>query len=180
MRPSKLKTLIVILISITSLISCGATLKEYQDTTPEFNLETFFTGDLKGWGLVKNRQGKVTQRFSVDMNGTWNNNQGTLYELFKYSDGRTQERIWKLINNEDGTSTGTAGDVVGTATGKHEGFAFNWSYQLLVDTNDGQLKVTLHDWLYQIDQHAVVSEAQIKKFGINVGEVLVFIVKQDA
>ena len=170
----------MILLCMPFLGACSATLKEYQGTSPEFNLETFFTGDLKGWGLVKNRQGKVTQRFSVDLNGTWENNQGTLYELFKYSDGRNQERIWKLVNHKDGTSSGTAGDVVGTATGKHEGFAFNWSYQLLVDTDNGQLKVTLNDWLYQIDQHAVVSEAQIKKFGINVGEVLVFIVKQDA
>ena len=177
MKLKRLRTALTIVIAVL-LGACGTTLDDYAHTMPAFDLRTFFTGELKGWGLVKNRWGKVTQRFSVDMRADWQGNNGELYELFKYSDGKIQQRTWHLVSHADGSSTGDASDVVGQARGRQMGFAFHWSYQLRVDTDDGQLQVTLDDWLYQIDQQAVVSQAQIRKFGVRVGEVLVFIVKQ--
>lgn len=179
MKAINFKLLLLAIVASFALSACSATLKDYQSTGPEFDLQKFFTGELKGWGLVKDWRGKVTQRFSVELDGNWQQNKGTLYELFKYADGRTQERIWQLETVEGGTSIGTANDVIGFAKGRQSGFAFNWSYQLLIDTTDGPIEVSLNDWIYQIDNNALVSEAQIKKFGINVGEVLVFIVKQD-
>ncbi|MFK8026865.1 MAG: DUF3833 family protein [Gammaproteobacteria bacterium] len=179
MKFNNLLVLILVAVLCFSLLACSTSIKDYEESQPEFDLQTFFSGELKGWGLVKNWQGKVTQRFSVDLNGEWHDTKGTLYELFKYSDGRTQERIWQLEQVDRDTSIGRANDVVGEAIGQHAGFAFNWTYQLLIDTEDGRLEVQLDDWIYQIDSNALVSEAQIKKFGINVGEVLVFIIKQD-
>jgi hypothetical protein len=170
--------LLAISLSLT-LLACTTTIQDYENSEPKFDLQQFFSGDLKGWGLVKNWRGEVTQRFSVELDGKWKNNKGTLYELFKYSDGRTQERIWKLERLDNGASIGRANDVVGEAKGQQSGFAFNWTYKLLIETEDGPLEVSLNDWIYQIDSDAVVSEAQIKKYGFNVGEVLVFIVKQD-
>ena len=131
------------------------------------------------YGYRSSTKGEVIQRFSVDLNGSWENDKGRLYELFTYADGRTQERIWRLQKQGGNISTGEANDVIGIAEGKQSGFAFNWTYQLQIDTEDGPIKVTLNDWLYQINNEALVSEAQIKKFGLNVGEVLVFIVKQE-
>ncbi len=161
------------------LAGCSTSLKDYQNTSPEFDLQSYFTGDMKGWGLVKNWKGEVTQRFSVKLNGQWQNDKGRLYELFTYADGRQQERIWKLEKGTDGISAGRANDVIGVAHGKQAGFAFHWTYQLQINLDDRPVTVTLDDWLYQIDEQALVSEAKIKKFGINVGKVLVFIVKQE-
>lgn len=170
----------VALILIFVLFGCSTTPDDYKDTQPEFDLKEFFTGDLKGWGLIKNYNGKVTKRFTVDMTGTWENNKGVLYELFKYQDGSTQERTWYLNKEGNNINTGTASDVVGTAKGTQEGFAFNWTYDLLFESDEKQIQVHLKDWLYQVDENALISEATIKKFGINVGEVIVFILKQDA
>ncbi len=178
-RKINFRLILLAIFTSFSLSACSTTLKEYENTGPEFDLQQFFTGELKGWGLIKDWQGKVTQRFSVDLNGKWEQNKGTLYELFNYSDGRTQERIWQLEKLANGNSIGRANDVVGDAKGQQVGFAFNWSYRLLIDTKDGPIEVSLNDWIYQIDSDALVSEAQIKKFGFNVGVVLVFIVKQD-
>ncbi len=170
----------VALILIFVLSGCSTTPDDYKDTQPEFDLKEFFTGDLKGWGLIKNYNGKVTKRFTVDMTGTWENNKGVLYELFKYQDGSTQERTWYLNKEGNNINTGTASDVVGTAKGTQEGFAFNWTYDLLFESDGKQIQVHLKDWLYQVDENALISEATIKKFGINVGEVIIFILKQDA
>jgi hypothetical protein len=113
------------------------------------------------------------------MKGSWQGNKGELYELFKYSDGRTQVRTWYLEIMDDGTSKGTANDVKGTAYGEENGFAFNWSYTLQIETDDGKMDVKLDDWLYQIDNRVVASQSAIKKFGLNVGEVVLFMIKSD-
>ena len=170
-------TLIIILIF--SSFGCGTSPKDYQNTEPEFDLKTFFAGELIGWGLVKNYQDKVTKRFTVEMIGTWQENQGELYELFTYQDGTTQERTWYFVTHEGGINTGTAGDVVGQASGQQQGFAFNWNYDLLFKSDGKQIQVHLKDWLYQVDENVVISQAKIQKFGVEVGEVIVVILKQD-
>ena len=72
---------LIFCLSIALVTSCGTTPTDYKNTTPEFDLKEFFIGELKGWGLIKDYQGKVTKRFVVDMTGTWENNKGVLYEL---------------------------------------------------------------------------------------------------
>ncbi len=165
--------------AIVLILGCSTTTSDYIDTQPEFDLKEYFNGDLKGWGLIKNYQGKVTKRFTVDMTGTWEGNKGILYELFTYQDGTTQERTWYLTKQDNNINTGTASDVIGEASGRQEGFSFNWNYDLLFESDDKQIQIHLQDWLYQVDDQAVISEAKIKKFGINVGEVIIFILKQD-
>ena len=54
----------------------------------------------------------------------------------------------------------------------------DWNYDLLLTSDNKSIKVHLNDWLYQIDSEALISEAKIKKFGVDVGEVIVFILKQ--
>jgi hypothetical protein len=162
-----------------SLLACSSSIKDYQNSEPEFDLKTFFTGELVGWGLIKNYEDKVTKRFTVEMTGTWQNNKGKLYELFTYADGTLQERTWYLTTHADGLSSGTASDVLGAAAGEQRGFAFNWNYDLLFESDNQEIQVHLNDWIYQIDKNAVISQATIKKFGLEVGEVIVFILKQD-
>ena len=173
------KTVKLSLIFIFISFGCSTSPIDYQNTQPEFDLKTFFDGELVGWGLVKNYQDKVTKRFTVDMKGSWQDNRGELYELFTYQDGSTQERTWYFVTHEGGINTGTANDVVGEASGQQHGFAFNWNYDLLYESDGKKIKLHLKDWLYQVDENAVISQAKIKKFGIEVGEVIVFILKQD-
>lgn len=177
MKASMFSRNLAVLVLLPLLWSCSTTIDDYSDTEPAFSLKEYFTGNLQAWGYVRDYKGKVIQRFSVDMKGSWQGNQGELYELFTYSDGTTQERIWKLEVLEDGTSKGTANDVIGTAHGKENGFAFNWTYTLEIETDDGKMNVKLNDWLYQIDNRVVASQSDIKKFGAKVGEVVLFMIK---
>lgn len=168
------------LIAIFSLAGCSTTTEDYADSQPAFDLKEFFDGELKGWGIVTDYRGKVTRRFTVDMNAVWKGDRGELYELFKYQDGTTQERTWYLQQRDNQINVGTASDVVGEAIGKENGFAFSWEYDLLIDTGDKNIQVHLNDWLYQIDSDSVLSQGKIKKFGLPVGEVIVFILKQES
>ncbi len=175
MRIIKLSSLLLLLL----LASCSTSLKDYNNSQPEFILEEFLSGPLKAWGMVESRSGKVTNRFVVDMRGEWKDNVGTLTEDFIYDDGRKEQRIWTITKNGK-DYIGTAPDVVGQATGSRNGFAFTWAYTLKLNTGKRIINVNLKDWIYQIDQDVVINTADIKKWGIKVGKVTLFIQKVKA
>lgn len=167
----------IVLLFVLFGSACSTSLKDYKGTQPAFKLEQFLNGPLKAWGMVENRSGKVTDRFVVDMQGSWKNNVGTLEEYFTYDDGRKETRIW-TIKKQGNQYIGTAADVIGQANGESQGFAFTWNYTLHLKTKKRTVNVQLKDWIYQIDKNTVINTADIKKFGITFGKVTLFIQRQ--
>lgn len=80
----------------TLLLSCSTSLDDYEDSTPEFSLSTYFEGDVTAWGIVQDYSTKLTRRFCVDIVGTWQGDKGQLHETFFYNDGEQQIRVWDL------------------------------------------------------------------------------------
>ena len=72
----------------------------------------------------------MVKRFTVDMTGSWQGNEGKLEENFLYDDGSKQTRIWYLTALPDGQYIGRAADVVGEARGQIRGPALNRSYTM--------------------------------------------------
>ena len=54
------------------------------------------TGNVKAWGVLQNRSGKVTRQFSADLDGTWDGKQLILKEKFNWDDGEIQNREWVI------------------------------------------------------------------------------------
>lgn len=160
------------------LTGCAVSIEDYQSSQPAFKLEEFFEGKLIAWGTFQDRSGKVTRRFKVDMEGSWQGSKGVLDEDFIYDDGEKQKRIWYLEKLSEGRYRGTASDVVGEAIGEVEGFALNWSYDLLLPVDDTEYQLTFNDWMYLLDERSVINKASVTKFGIEVGQVTLFIQKQ--
>ena len=50
----------------------------YQDTSPKADIQTYFNGPIKAWGIIQDWRGRVISRFDVDMVGEWKGNTGTL------------------------------------------------------------------------------------------------------
>lgn len=172
-----MKLLLVLLVSL-GLTSCSSQgLDDYDSTTPVFDVKTFFDGTLQAKGIVLDRSGVVTRRFSVDMLGTWQDNKGKLQEWFVFDDGEKLERTWVINKLANGRYTGTAGDIDGVAQGESAGFALHWDYQLNLVVDGSEYLVTFDDWLYQIDEKVVINRSYIKKWGITVGEVILVIYK---
>ena len=73
-------------------------LEDYSTELPKADVQDYFTGPIKAWGLVQGRNGKVLARFDVDMIGKWDGDSGVLEEDFKYYDGRIQKRIWNYFS----------------------------------------------------------------------------------
>jgi len=156
------------------LSSCaGVTTSDYASTKPKLVLEEYFDGEIQGWGMFLDRGGKVVRRFTVDIKGTWKENNGELVEDFVFSDGETDRRIWKITRNADGSYTGTSGDVVGPAIGQSEGSALNWKYTMSLPFDGTIYEVQLNDWMYLVNRDVMMNRAIMRKFGFRVGEVVI-------
>ncbi|MDD9210330.1 DUF3833 domain-containing protein [Aeromonas dhakensis] len=169
----------LLLLPLLLLAGCGSSLEDYRGRGPEWDLARFFDGKLTAHGLVTDRSGEVTSRFRVEIRGRWQGDKGELFEQFYFDDGRQQTRTWFLSKGADGHWRGTAADVVGEAVGKTAGFALNWRYQLDLALSDGSVvRVSFDDWMYLLDQDRLINRAAISKFGIQLGEVILYIERQ--
>ena len=141
-------------------------------------MKEYFNGTLDAWGVFQDRNGKVVKRFTVVMKCSWDGNTGVLDEDFTYSDGTKEKRVWTIVKNGD-QYTGTAGDVVGQATGVASGNALNWSYTLRLPVEDSVYEVQFDDWMYLMDEKTMLNRAVMSKFGVELGEVFLSFRKRD-
>lgn len=156
----------------------GTDVEHYADLEPAIDLREFFTGDLRGWGLIQDRKGRVIKRFDFDMVGRWNGNQGVLDEEFVYYDGEKQNRSWRLEDLGNGKYRGEADDVVGSAKIEQSGSALNLKYELVVPIGDSDYRFKFDDWMWHMNDDVVINRAVMRKFGIRVAELTVIMQKQ--
>jgi hypothetical protein len=149
----------------------GPTPADYARETPQLDLRNYFNGPLTAHGLFTDRSGKVVRRFSVEMTGSWNGNQGVLAEDFTYSDGKKERRVWRLTDHGNGRYSGRADDVVGEAIGQAAGNALNWRYTLALPVDGRIWEVQFDDWMYLMDERVMLNKAVMSKFGITLGDV---------
>jgi 5-hydroxyisourate hydrolase-like protein (transthyretin family) len=175
-RPRRLVGALALAIGLAApllLSGCaGPAPADYASQSPKLDLKQYFNGKLLAHGIVTDRSGKVMQRFTVQLTGTWQGDTGTLDERFTYSDGRQETRVWTLQRGADGRYTGRAADVVGDAQGQAAGNALNWRYTLRVPVDGRSWDVEFDDWMFLVDEHVMINRAVMSKFGIRLGEVL--------
>ncbi len=158
-------------VAITTGCASSPTPADYAAEKPVLDLKRYFNGEVLAHGIFTDRGGKVVRRFTVQMTGTWNGNQGTLDERFTYSDGKTERRVWRLTDEGNGRWSGRADDVVGVAEGRSAGNALNWKYTLALKVDDKTWEVQFDDWMYLVDDRVMLNKAQMSKFGFHLGEV---------
>ncbi len=175
---NKAITLISAVIATFVLTSCSVGLTDYQQEKTPFDIKDYFSGDVIAWGMVQDYSNKVNRRFCVEIKGTWQGNKGVLAETFYFKDGEVSYRNWQLTKSADGTYLGLAEDVIGTAKGAHQGFAFQFKYDLLLKVEDKTYEVSMDDWMYQIDDYRVINKTSMSKFGVNVADVTILFDKE--
>jgi hypothetical protein len=155
------------------LSGCAAQqIETYAQDKPLLDLAQYFNGTLDAYGVFTDRSGTVVKRFTVVMVCTWNGDDGVLDEDFRYSDGSTQKRIWRLRKLGDGRFSGRADDVVGEARGETRGNTFHWTYTLNLPVDGRVFEVQFDDWMY------LMTDKVMLKFGVRLGEVTLSFVKR--
>ncbi|PKI14852.1 DUF3833 domain-containing protein [Colwellia sp. 12G3] len=174
----KLKIFVLIVMTCLGISSCSTALDDYQEVEKPFDIKEYFDGNVIAYGIVQDYSNKVSRRFCVELEGTWQGDQGVLAEKFYFNDGEITYRNWQLSKKSDGSYEGQAEDVVGTAIGKHQGFAFQFQYQLSLVVEEDTYQVSMDDWMYQLDEHRVMNKTSMSKLGVKVAEVTLFFDKQ--
>ena len=178
----KIQTRLFCLLAVfTSVFSdgCGGMkLEMFENSTPKFTLEEYFAGKTRAWGLVHNRSDKLVRQFVVDIQGDWKDGELVLTENFNYSDGAKDQRIWHIKKLDEHHYEGRAADVVGVAKGVQYGQALNWSYDLNLKVDNSTYRVHFNDWMYLQPDNVLANRALFSKFGVNLGEVMLFFRKE--
>jgi hypothetical protein len=170
--PRRRITLAGLLLSAAALLGCaGPQVQDYAAETPQLDLRSYFNGRLIAHGLFTDRSGAVKRRFTVQMLAHWQGDQGVLEEDFRYSDGKTERRVWQLTRQADGRYLGRAADVVGEAQGEAAGNTLRWRYTLSLPVDGRVYDVQFDDWMYLMDDSTLLNRATMSKFGVRLGEV---------
>ena len=170
--------LLALLAGSAVLAGCASPqVSHYAQQRPKLELDRYFNGRIRAHGIFQKRGGEVVRRFTVVMDCHWEGNQGVLDEAFRYSDGSTQRRVWRLTKHADGRYTGRADDVVGEAEGQESGNAFRWNYTLRLPVDGKEYDVQFDDWMFLVDERVMLNRATMSKFGITLGEVLLSFTK---
>ena len=170
----KIRTPFPVLLAVIFLAGCSSSIEDYSPTSPRFSLKSYFDRPMAAWGVLQDYSNKMTRRFCVVIEPTWQGNQGTLDEAFYFADGELQTRIWEIEQAANGDVSGRAGDVIDTAYGETSGSVFHWTYTLRLALDDSELDVFMDDWMFQLDQYRLMNRTYMKKFGITVAELSIF------
>lgn len=172
-----LRSLLTFLTLLTALALVGCStvdVQQYADNRPRFDLVEYFTGTTIGYGMVQDRRGRLTRQFEVTINGSLNEaGELVLEEFFHWNDGERSTRVWTIRTGEDRAFTGTAGDVVGEATGRVAGNALHWRYHLEVPVDGRLWKIYFDDWMFLQTDDILINRTEMRKFGLRVGEVTI-------
>ena len=159
----KIFNLILLIISTLFITSCSSNQvmkpEDFKNQKPRLIIEEYLSGNVKAWGILQNRSGKVTRQFSADLDGKWDGKQLILDEKFVWNDGEIQNRQWTINKIDEHNYEGTAGDVVGTAKGFSYGPAFKFEYVLLVPVKGREMKITFDDWIFMQDERVAINRA---------------------
>lgn len=149
--------------------------EQFANAEPKFRVEEYFLGQTRGWGIFEDRFGDLRRQFVVDIDGAWEDDVFVMTERFTYSDGETEERVWRIAKLDDARYEGRAADVIGTASGVAAGNALNWRYSMNLKVGEGTWRVAFDDWMFLQPDGILMNRARVTKWGIDIGEVtLVF------
>ncbi|GAB5451310.1 MAG: DUF3833 domain-containing protein [Halioglobus sp.] len=173
-------TRVFFLITLLAIGGCSnVQVTDYKHATPTLQVEEFFDGTLTAHGVLLDRSGRVTRSFNADIKAYWRDGTGTLEEDFVFDDGELQRRVWVLQRDGNGSYIATANDVVGDGTLRQSGNAVFLDYVLRIPWQDSSLDLRVDDRMYLVSPDVLINQSRLSKFGIDVGEILLTIVRHD-
>lgn len=177
-HPVSFRRTIKIVAMIALLSACSnSSVREYQNVAPIIVVEKFFEGNLRAYGVVKDRGGDVTRHFKATIKATWDDDQGVLDEVFYFNDGEVQHRQWMLTKQSDSRYRVTANDVVGDHVMETSGNALFLQYILQVPYKGSIINVSVDDKMFLLEDDIIMNESIFYKWGFRVGSVQLMIEK---
>ncbi len=152
---------------------------DYAGNLPVFDVRKHLSGPIQCEGVIYGPLGRVTSRFVADMDARWEGNKGTMTEVFHYDSGVVQHREWRLTLGNDGRIKAEAADLVGAGDGRQEGNAVVLNYRIRLPESAGGHVLDTTDWMYIVENGAIMNRSQFRKYGIKVAELVATMRKKE-
>jgi len=146
--------------------------EDYETLGPDFDIRKHLNGPIQCEGVIYGPTGRVTSRFVADFEARWDGNVGTMTEHFRYDSGATQDREWRLTLGNDGKIHAEAPDLVGAGEGWQRGGGVKLNYRIRLPEDSGGHVLDTTDWMYLVENGAIINRSQFRKFGIKVAELV--------
>lgn len=158
---------------LLALTGCAPALPidRFAGTAPAFDPLTFFTGHATSWGVIENRSGAPSDIVTTDCVGEADGPDGLRMVQHVTNAEGTTRREWHMRRLGGGRFEATANDMVGTATGEARGRVFHWTWTLATRPGASWRDVAFEQWMYLMDDGAMVNRTQVTKFGILLAQV---------
>ena len=147
------------------------TISDVSQSTPNLVLEKYFLGKTYASGIFEDRFGTVRRQFTVDIEGTFDQNVLYLVEDFIFNDGERETREWIIKRSGKDTYEGRADDVIGVAKGQSLGNTLNWRYDMRLKVGGSSVKVHFNDWMFLQPNGVLINKAMVSKLGVDIGRV---------
>ena len=157
----------------------GQSADDYADEYPQFDMREHLNGPMTCDGVIFGPMGRVTSSFEADFDISWDGNTCTMKEVFRYNDGSTQNREWRIELGGGGNFEAFADDVPGKAQGEIAGNAVLFNYAIKLPADAGGYTLRAFDCMYLTKNGTVVNRSQFQKFGFRVAELVATIRKKE-
>lgn len=129
---------------------------DYLDGATKMDIKKFFNGDLEGFAIKQDSNGKITSTLTTKINGKWDDNKGVIQQNFLYNDGTKDSRTWLVTVDSDGTFDAVGHDVAVPAKGKQSGNAAQSLYSLTLGSKTGKEEVNFEERMYLVDEKSMI------------------------
>lgn len=151
--------------------------RPYAGGQPRFDLVDWFSGRTRSWGVVENRSGKVSRHFTAELSGRREGSTLHLDQRFRYSDGKTERRTWRIDRLDDHRYTATATGFIGPVEAEAYGNAVHLRYTMGVPVGKGTVGLRFDQLMLRQNRDIVYNRANFGKFGVRLGSVSEFFQK---
>lgn len=157
----------------------GQTADDYAEDYPQFNMREHLDGQMQCDGVIFGPLGRVTSTFEADFDISWDGDVCTMKEDFRYHDGSTQSREWRIQLDGGGRFEALADDVPGKGRGEMAGPAVLFHYPITLPPESGGYTLSAFDCMYLTKNGTIVNRSQFRKFGFRVAELVATIRKKE-
>jgi hypothetical protein len=128
----------------------------------KIDIKNFLNGDLEGFAITQNAQGKIENTFTAKINGSWEGNKGTVRYNFYSNNVKLDNRTWLITINDDKTYSAIGHDAIEPAQGQQIGNLSYMSYKLLIPYQDKKQKISFEDRTYLVDEKSAIIISTMK------------------
>lgn len=150
---------------------------DYLERAPKIDIKNFFSGDLEGFAIVQDQQGKIDTSYTAKVSGKWEESRGTVQYNYTFNGGKKDSRTWLITINDPTGYSAIGHDFIETAQGRNQGNASVVNYSLSTLLKEKKQRVDFEDQLYLVDEKSAIIISTMRQGNSIVGKAIISLKK---